>query len=611
MDNQLENQQSLDLQRLRQRYRSGVTPEAVMTQVYEQIAAYNDPAIWIYLAPLADSLARARALQQQDLDSLPLYGVPFAIKDNIDWAESSTTAGCPAFAYRPAQSARVVQQLCAAGAIPIGKTNLDQFATGLVGTRSPYGICRNPFDPRFIPGGSSAGSGVAVAAGLVSFALGTDTAGSGRVPAAFTNIVGLKPTKGYLSTRGLVPAVRSLDCISIFALTCADAETVLQAAAGFDSADAWSRPAAPLNLPDWAKLRVGVPAVESLKFFGNAEAERNYRAGLERLQALGGQLVEIDFSAFAETAPLLYQGAWVAERLAALGDFLSQNLEAMEPTVRQIIAGGSAYDAVAAYEGIYRLAELKRQSELQWQQMDILALPTTGTIYSIAAVQAEPLTLNSNLGYYTNFVNLLDLAAIAVPNGFQLDGLPTGLTLIAPAGSDQALCQLGASYQAKLQADLGGGLGATSALLPPANLPRPGSQPAPPPADWIKIAVVGAHLSGQPLNPQLTEEQGVLLRACQTRPIYKLYALVDGAIPKPGLVRQADGQGYAIELEVWALPAAGFGRFVNNIPSPLGIGTVILEDGEAVKGFLCEPFALAASPEISQFGGWRAYLASL
>jgi len=605
----MENYASLDLQALRQHYRSGITPETVIAQIYKQIAAYNDPAIWIYLAPLADSLERARALQSLDLASLPLYGVPFAIKDNIDWADIPTTAGCPAFAYRPTESATVVQKLCAAGAIPIGKTNLDQFATGLVGTRSPYGICRNPFDPNFIPGGSSAGSGVAVAAGLVSFALGTDTAGSGRVPAAFTNIVGLKPTKGHLSTKGLVPAVRSLDCISIFALTCADADAVLQIAAGFDAEDPFSRPAMPMELPDLAKLRVGIPAPEFLIFFGNAEAERNYRTGLDRLQAMGCKLVTIDFRPFAETAPLLYQGAWVADRLAAVGDFLAKQPEAFEPTVRQIIEGGRHYDAVTAYQGFYRLADLKRQSEWQWEQMDILALPTTGTIYTVAELQAEPLRLNSNLGYYTNFVNLLDLAAIALPNGFQSNGLPTGLTLMAPAWSDRALCRLGAAYQA----EIGGHLGATSVPLPPMEfLPAsPAVSPDWSKTDRIKIAVVGAHLSGCPLNSQLTDEQGILVRACRTSPIYKLYALMGGAIPKPGLVRQADGRGYAIELEVWELPAAGFGRFVNNIPSPLGIGTLVLEDGGLVKGFLCEPFALESAPEISQFGGWRAYLASL
>ena len=600
----MEHQHSLDLQTLRQRYRGGERPEAVIAQIYEQIAAYNDPAVWIYLAPLADSLKRASALQSQDLDRLPLYGVPFAIKDNIDWAESPTTAGCPAFAYRPTASATVVQKLCAAGAIPIGKTNLDQFATGLVGTRSPYGICRNPFDSRFIPGGSSAGSGMAVAAGLVSFALGSDTAGSGRVPAAFTNIVGLKPTQGYLSTSGLVPAVRSLDCISIFALTCTDAEAVLLVAGGFDADDAFSRPAAPLDLPDFAHLRIGVPAPEHLVFFDNAEAEANYHTALDRLQAMGSQLVTIDFRPFAETVPLLYQ-VRVAERLAAVGDFLAQNPPDIDPTVRQIIEGGRQYDAVMAYQSTYQLAELKRQTALQWAQIDILALPTTGTIYTVAEVQAEPLKLNSNLGTYTNFVNLLDLAAIALPNGFQSNGLPTGLTLIAPAWADQALCRLGAIYHAQL----GGCLGATSVPLPPAAS-LPASLPEPQ-SDWIKIAVVGAHLSGQPLNPQLTDEQGRLVRTCRTDAIYKLYALAGGAIPKPGLVRQADGRGHAVELEVWELPAAGFGRFVNNIPSPLGIGTVVLEDGEVVKGFLCEPFALEAATEISQFGGWRGYLASL
>jgi allophanate hydrolase len=596
---------SLDLQTLKQRYQAGVTPAEVIVQVYERIERYADPAIWIYLAPLAESLQRAEALQSGNPAELPLHGVPFAIKDNLDWAGIPTTAGCPDFAYIPSQSATVVERLCAAGAIPIGKTNLDQFATGLVGTRTPYGICRNPFNSDYIPGGSSAGSGAAVAAGLVSFALGTDTAGSGRVPAAFTNIIGLKPTKGRLSTYGLVPAVRSLDCVSIFALTCPDAAQVLQVAAGFDAADPFSRPALPSAALPIAELRVGIPADRYLNFFGNVDAERNYRAALTRLRELGCQIVEIDFQPFADAVPLLYEGACVAERTVAVGEFLNRQPESANPVVRQIIEGGRRYDAVSAYQDSYKLMALRRQAEPQWQAMDVLALPTTGTIYTIAEVTAEPFALNRNLGLYTNFVNLLDLSAIAVPSGFQTNGLPTGLTLIAPAWQDTFLCRLGAAFHTAL----GGNLGATDvplAAIPAAEVAQPASS-----EDWIKIAVVGAHLTGQPLNSQLTQEQGRLVRSCRTSPIYKLYALTGGALAKPGLIRQADGTGYAIEVEVWELPAAGFGRFVAQIPPPLGIGTLLLEDGEAVKGFLCEPHAIADAPDISHLGGWRAYLASL
>jgi allophanate hydrolase len=594
---------SLDFCTLSQRYRAGeTTPTAVIRDIYQRIQQYADPAVWIYLAPIADSLVRAKALERKSPDQFPLYGIPFAIKDNLDWADVPTTAGCPAFAYTPERSATVVERLLAAGAIPIGKTNLDQFATGLVGTRSPYGVCRNPFDASYIPGGSSSGSGVAVSAGLVSFALGTDTAGSGRVPAAFTNIVGLKPTKGLISTRGLVPAVRSLDCVSIFALTCADAATVLEVAGGYDGEDIFSRQPEIKPVLKVDGLRVGIP--DQLEFFGNLEAEQCYRGAIAHLKNLGCQIREIDFSPFAAAAQLLYGGPWVAERLAAIEKFLDPAL--MHPIVYEIIQGGKTYDAVTTFRAGYHLAELRQQAELQWQQMDVLAVPTTGTIYTLDEVEAEPVQLNSNLGRYTNFVNLLDLCALAIPSGFQGNGLPTGLTLIAPAWQDRLLSNLGTVLQAELNCPLG----ATGIPLAALSHPLEMSDSFPTP-DWIKIAVVGAHLSGQPLNYQLTGEQGTLVRNCRTQPIYKLYALTGGAIPKPGLVRQAETPGYAIEVEVWLLPAAGWGRFVANIPSPLGIGTLILEDGEQVKGFLCESFAIADATEISDLGGWRGYLASL
>lgn len=598
---------SLDLASLLQQYRRGSsTPEAMIREVYKRIEQYADPAVWIYLAPIADSLARARALHSKTPDSLPLYGVPFAIKDNLDWAGVPTTAGCPAFAYTPERSATVVERLCAAGAIPIGKTNLDQFATGLVGTRSPYGVCRNPFDDRYIPGGSSSGSGVAVSAGLVSFALGTDTAGSGRVPAAFTNIIGLKPTKGLISTRGLVPAVRSLDCVSIFALTCADAATVLDVAGGFDREDCFSRQPEVKSHPPITGLRVGVPGRTDLEFFGNVAAEQCYRRAIDRLENLGCEIREIDFQPFAETAQLLYGGPWVAERLVAIETFLDPNL--MNPVVYEIIEGGKTYDAVTTFKAFYRLAHLRQLTEQQWQTIDVLAVPTTGTIYTVSEVEAEPIKLNSNLGRYTNFVNLLDLSALNIPCGFQAHGLPTGLTLVAPAWQDRWLCDLGALLHAQLDIPLGATGIAQSSIPQPLEMTSPLTKST---EDRIQIAVVGAHLSGQPLNYQLTNEQGILVRSCRTLPIYKLYALTGGTISKPGLVRQAGAEGYAIEVEVWSLPAAGFGRFVANIPSPLGIGTLVLEDGEEVKGFLCEPFAIANAPDISALGGWRAYVASL
>jgi allophanate hydrolase len=439
--------QHLAISHLRHQYQTGRSnPSQVLQSIYAHIAAYNDPAVWIYLAPLANSLAMIN-----DRSDLPLWGIPFAIKDNLDWAGISTTAGCPAFAYTPDRSATVIEKLIAAGAIPIGKTNMDQFATGLVGTRSPYGICRNPYDDKYIPGGSSSGSGVAVATGMVSFSLGTDTAGSGRVPAAFTNIVGLKPTKGHISTQGLVPAVRTLDCVSIFALNCGDAATVLDVAGGYDDTDPFSR-MPDTNPPGFPQnLRIGIPHNQHLEFFGNQDAERLYRAGLEKLSSLGHQIVSIDFQPFADTAKMLYGGPWVAERLAILQDFLSAHppdqFPTVDPTVYGIIQGGDKYDAVSVFQAIYRLAELQRQTEQQWQQMDVLAVPTTGTIYSIAEVQASPIQLNNNLGLYTNFVNLLDLSAVSIPNGFQQNGLPVGLTLIASAWQESLLCQIGRLMQ--------------------------------------------------------------------------------------------------------------------------------------------------------------------
>ncbi|WP_448381445.1 allophanate hydrolase [Gloeomargarita sp.] len=433
-----------------------MTPVDVVETVYARIERYADPAVWIYLAPKEESVRRAQALTKTEPSQLPLYGIPFAIKDNIDWAGVPTTAGCPSFAYTPQKSATVVNRLIAAGAIPIGKTNLDQFATGLVGTRSPYGICRNPFHPEYIPGGSSSGSAVAVAAGLVSFSLGTDTAGSGRVPAAFNQIVGLKPTRGYLSTQGVVPAVRSLDCVSIFALTCRDAQAILRVTAGFDPLDPFSR------LPQWTEqppgLRVGVPPREQLDFFGNQAAAENYQQALTRLAGLGCTLVTVDVMPFLAAGDLLYEGAWLAERTAAVGEFLHQHQTGVDPVVRQIILAGESISGVQVFRDMYRLAALKRETEAQWAQMDMLVLPTTGTIYRVAEVLAEPIALNRHLGRYTNFVNLLDLCALAVPSGRQPNGLPTGITLMARAGQDQWLCHWGQRYQAAL----GGMLGATA-----------------------------------------------------------------------------------------------------------------------------------------------------
>ena len=429
---------SIDLASLRSLYQSRVAkPTDVVAAVYDRIGAGPLGPIWISLVPRKYAMAQARELESDPLAAArPLYGVPFAIKDNFDLSGLATTAGCPAYAYQPAQNATVVQALVDAGAIPIGKTNLDQFATGLVGTRTPHGACSSVFDPRYISGGSSSGSAVAVARGLVSFALGSDTAGSGRVPAAFNNLVGMKPSRGVLSTLGLVPACRTLDCVSIFAATCHDAHTVWESARGFDAGDPFSRVPSPGQAATpWASgtFRFGVPAADQLQFFGDDEAAALYQKAVEDIKAIGGQKVEIDFSVFRAAADLLYSGPWVAERLAVIRQFLDQHGDQMDPVVREIISGARRYSAVDAFEAEYRLRELRRATEAQWERMDVLVLPTTGTIYTHDAVAAEPIKLNTNLGYYTNFVNLLDLAAVAVPAGFRSNGLPFG-DLVRGAG---------------------------------------------------------------------------------------------------------------------------------------------------------------------------------
>lgn len=599
---------SLDLAALAAGYRDGsVTPTGTVRSVLARIEAAGEDHVWISRLPTADVLARAAALEALAADeraALPLFGIPFAVKDNIDATGLPTTAACPDFAYAAAESATAVQRLLDAGAILIGKTNLDQFATGLVGVRSPYGIPRNTFDPLCVPGGSSSGSAVAVAAGLVSFALGTDTAGSGRVPAAFNNIVGLKPTKGLVSTAGVVPACRSLDCVSVFALTVEDAMDVLAVMAAPDPRDAYSRAAPPAPAALQAPFRFGVPGADQLRFFGNTEAERLYRAALDRLRELGGVAVTIDYAPFAEAAALLYNGPWVAERTAAVGDFLAAHPGSGLPVIDTIIEGGRTRNAVDAYRALYRLEELRRDTAPVWDAIDVLAVPTTGTIYTIEEMLADPIALNSNLGTYTNFTNLLDLCGIAVPSGFQADGRPAGLTLIAPAFRETAV----AAVAAAAHRAAGVAMGATGVPLPPA---RPVSYGA---GKLVPLFVVGAHLSGHPLNRQLTEAGGRLVAACSTAPRYRLYAL-PGEPARPGMLRVADGDvavgGVAVEGEVWELTPEAFGRFVAGIPRPLCIGSVELADGRTVKGFLCEAADVADAPDISGFGGWRAYRASL
>ncbi len=582
-------------------YRSGETkPSEAVAQLYARIAAHDDKAMFITLRAMEDVVAEARVLEARGALDLPLYGIPVAVKDNIDVAGLPTTAACPDFAYAAAQDATVVARLRAAGALIIGKTNLDQFATGLVGVRSPYGVPRNTFNPEIVPGGSSSGSAVSVAAGLVPLALGTDTAGSGRVPAGLNNIVGLKPTLGALSTSGVVPACRSLDCVSIFALTVEDAYTALQVTMGFDPTDSYSRP---VNLDASgvpSHLWVGVPDAASRRFGGDAASEAAFDAALADLKRLGVEIKPINMSAFFDVATLLYQGPWVAERYQGIRNFIETSASSLHPTTRAIIESASKFSAADTFAAIYKLAELRRASKSVWRDIDVLMVPTFPRPRSLRDLAADPIGPNSELGTYTNFVNLLDLCALAVPSHFRGDGLPSGVTLIGPASTDAQLATLGA----KLHGASGVPLGATGKTLE-SSWAGPLASAG---ADDIELVVVGAHMSGLPLNGELSSLGARFIREAETQADYRLFALPGGPPHRPGLLRVDAGQGSAIKTEVWALSAASFGVFVSKVPSPLSIGTVRLADGTAPKGFLVEPQATIGARDISDLGGWRAFV---
>lgn len=592
----------LSIAALAGRYRDGsLTPTQLIESLAPRLHAEDAHHAFISRLSLDDLRLCAQAIEGKEPEALPLYGIPFVIKDNLDLAGVPTTAACPDFAYMPAESAAVVQRLIDAGAIPLGKTNLDQFATGLVGTRSPYGACRNAFDPAYVSGGSSSGSAVAVALGLASFGLGTDTAGSGRVPAAFNNLIGHKPTRGVLSARGMVPACRSLDTVSVFALTAEDAAAVMQVATGFDSRDVFSRVAAPAGFAFPPEFRFGVPQPADLEYFGHDEYPGLFGEAVAALEALGGKPVPVDLSPMLQAARLLYDGPWVAERYVAIRDFFDTREGSLHPVTRAIVAAARDWRAADAFEAQYELARLKRLADAAWQHVSLIVTPTAGTHYTIAEVEADPVRCNAHLGRYTNFMNLLDYSATAVPAGFTSAGLPFGVTLFAPAHRDAALLDLAGRLQrsrVKTQ-------GATGLPLPPATS-QPGFLPD---SGLVTVAVCGAHMSGLPLNPQLTSRGGRLLRKVRSAPCYKFYALPGGPPRRPGMVRVAEGGG-PIEMEIWALPAKEFGSFVAGIPAPLGIGTVLLEDGGSVQGFVCEAIAAEGAEDITARGSWQAFLAA-
>ncbi|KYG23171.1 allophanate hydrolase [Bradyrhizobium sp. AT1] len=582
-------------------HRAGrLTPAQTVARTYQRIRDHNDPAIFISLRDEKDAVAEAERLAARaDAASLPLYGVPVAVKDNIDALGFPTTAACPAFSTTPTHDSTAVAHLRAAGAIIIGKTNLDQFATGLVGVRSPYGIPKNSIREDLIPGGSSSGSAVAVGAGLVPLSLGTDTAGSGRVPAMLNNIVGLKPSLGMISNAGLVPACRTLDCISVFALTVDDAALALSVMAGPDQADPFSRdrPLQPIT-PLPTGLRLGVPRKGQLIFFGDKKAEAAYADALTRWTTLGAELIEFDLEPFYETARLLYEGPWVAERYLVIKDLLASAPDAIHPVTREITAAGARLTAADTFSALYRLQGLRKIAERTFANIDALVLPTAPTAYTTAQVLANPIELNSRLGTYTNFVNLLDLCGLALPASMRNDGIPFGITLLAPAGRDAMLASIGRVFHADTKLSLGA-KGVAQAPL----APLPASS-----GDEIPIAVVGAHLSGMALNGELTALNATLIEATKTAPDYKLFAL-QTTPPKPGMLRVAAGNGAAIELEIWSLSSSAFGKFVNAIPAPMAIGTVRLADGRSVKGFLVEPEVLGEARDITAYGGWRKFMA--
>ena len=564
------------------------TALAVSKDVLARLAIYDavQQQVWISRTAPEAVLGAARKVDARvaEGESLPLAGVPFAVKDNIDVAGLDTTAACPAFAYSPTTSAPVVAKLIEAGAICIGKTNLDQFATGLVGTRSPYGIPANAYNRAFVSGGSSSGSAIATAAGLVSFALGTDTAGSGRVPAAFNHLIGMKPTKGRWSTSGLIPACRSIDCITVFTDAIEDARLVDQVIAGFDEADPYSRPLE--NVPLSPK-RIGAPRLDQRAFFGDAASEYLYDRALEVLSK-SAELVELDIGFLDEAATLLYNGPWVAERTAAIEELLLTNPEAIDPTVREVVEPGLGISAVETFRGIYRMADYKRQADQMWKSVDALAFPTTGTTYRIRELVEAPVALNSHFGKYTNFVNLLDMAALAVPAGARDDGTGFGITLIGPAHSDHGLLDFAKTY------------------LEEAQLPAPPPLDLEGKLDTVKLAVVGAHLKDMPLHWQLTSRDAVFVGAFETAPTYRLYAIANSVPPKPALVHSEDGA--AIKVEVYELGMAEFGSFTAEVPAPLAIGNVTLSDGSSVKGFVAESRATIAAEDITELGGWRTYI---
>lgn len=581
----------LEISSLLSAYRSRtLTPRELLESLLAKMEK-APAAIWISKTSKAQLDSYLKNLESKDPESLPLYGIPFAIKDNIDCEGFESTAACPAYAYKPSHSAFVVKRLMDLGAIPLGKTNMDQFATGLVGVRSPYGAIPNKYAPEYISGGSSSGSAAALAYGLCSFSLGTDTAGSGRVPAAFNNLVGVKPTRGILSTNGVIPACKSLDCVSIFALNHADARYVLNLAAAEDPEEAYSR-IAPWNAPNGTAKRLpeawtfGVPAESELEFFGNSGYKEAFDKAVQAFEKAGGQKVTIHFTPFLEAARLLYEGPWVFERYDAVGKFIEEHPEEIHPVTKAIISPKHTPHPSAVFAGFHALQRKKKIADREFSKVDFILTPTAGTTYKTAEVEANPIQLNSNLGYYTNYMNLLDYSALAIPAGTAKSSdpnvaeFPFGVTLVGKAFDDFKLLDVAEKVSPFFTSK-------------------------------VEFAVCGAHLKGEPSHHEL--QSADFIEATTTAPEYKMFAFQDGNIPKPALVSGGSSRFY---VEVYALSPAEFGRFVAKIPAPLGMGKIQLSSGKIVSGFIGDASILQKADEglakdISALGDWRKYRLSL
>lgn len=591
----------LSISSLHRQYRDGtLTPANVVDYILQQCDVYTEHNVWISRLTRQQLAVYLEKLNPSQIDTLPLFGIPFAIKDNIDLSGIPTTAACPDFSFIPEQSAFVVQQLINAGAIPIGKTNMDQFATGLVGTRSPYGAVRNSINPDYISGGSSSGSAVATGLGLVSFALGTDTAGSGRVPAMFNNLIGVKPSCGMVSSRGVVPACRSIDCVSLFTLNPDDAATIFPIMSRYDDEDSFSRlnraAVRHINRP----FRFGIIAEGQLQP-GAASLKHLMQQMTDHLVELGGTAVPIDFTPFNQAANLLYEGPWVAERYAAIQSLITNRPEVLHPVTLTIISQATRFSAADTFQAIYRLRELKRIADRILANVDFVLTPTASDIYTIKQVEDDPYRLNSQLGFYTNFVNLLDYSAIAIPAGKLDNGLPFGVTLFADKFMDQQLINLSGQLLARTGLVMGAGSTKWDPAIRSASVND---------TKRTDLLVCGAHLSGMPLNYQLQELDAFLVKATTTAPDYRLYALAGGPPYRPGLVRDVN-HGATISVEVWSIPVENLGKFLLGIPAPLGLGQVELADGKYVTGFICEPFAINTAMDITKYGGWINYINQL